>query len=156
MRRTSNGGFTLIELVIVLVLLGVITAIATPSFMHYMKSQRLSGACRQLFTDLTKARAQAVGQNCRIIIELTNSTDYKIIRDTNNNSVIDTGETGETRSIRPTYHDVTFSAATAATSFTPIFYPNGTGNNGTISVTSSSLSQTKTITFSTMGRIKIN
>jgi len=154
MGRKSKSGFTLVEVIIAMGLMAIMAAIATPNVAHYMKSQRLAGACRQLFTDFTNARSQAISQNNNIIIELTNHKSYRIIRDINNNSTVDTGETGITRSIQPMYHDVTFN--TGAVSFKPIFYPNGTGNNGTIYVTSSSLSRTKKITISTAGRIKIN
>ena len=105
----------------------------------------------KLYVDLSNARMQAVSQNSWVIVSFTSNNSYTIIRDLNGNGVVDTGETGVTKSIHPDYHDVTFS-----TTFNPVFYPNGTGKNPTITLTSSSLSTTKTITISTAGRVKIN
>lgn len=154
MRRKLVGGFTLIELMIVMVIIGIMTAIAAPNFMEYMKSRRLSGAATQLYVDLMNARAQAVSQNNKVIVALISNNSYQIIRDLNGNGVVDTGETGVTKNIHPDYYDVTF--APASSGFNPIFYPNGTGMQGTINITSSSVAQTKTITVSTAGRVKIN
>lgn len=151
MRRKSFSGFTLIEVMIVIAIIGIMAVIAAPNFTQYMKSRRLSGATMQLYVDLTNARMQAVSQNNKVIVALISNNSYQIIRDLNGNGVVDTGETGVTRSIHPDYHDVTFS-----TTFNPVFYANGTGKNPTITITSSSLATTKTITISTAGRVKIN
>jgi len=154
MRSKSFSGFTLVEIMIVIAIIGIMTAIAAPNFMQYMKSKRLSGATMQLYVDLMNARMQAVSQNNRVIVALISNNSYQIIRDLNGNGVVDTGETGVTKSIHPDYSDVTF--APASSGFNPIFNSNGTGQTGTINVTSSSLSTTKTITISRDGRVKIN
>ena len=129
-------------------------AIAAPNFMQYMKSRRLTGATMQLYVDLMNARMQAVSQNNKVCVALTSNNSYQIIRDLNGNCVVDTGETGVPKTIHPDYYDVTFAATSSG--YNPVFKTNGTAINGTINVTSSSLSTTKTITISTAGRVKIN
>jgi len=153
MKKKSVGGFTIIEIMIVIAIIGIMVGIAAPNFMDYLKSRRLSGATMQLYVDLMNARGQAVSQNNKVIVELTNNNSYKIIRDLNGNSDVDEGETGPTKSIHPDYADVTF--APASSGFNPIFYPNGTGTAGKINVTSSLLSKTKTIDISMNGRVRI-
>jgi Tfp pilus assembly protein FimT len=118
--------------------------------MDYLKSRRLSGATMQLYVDLMNARQQAVSQNMNVIVSFDNNHQYRIIRDLNGNETIETGETGPLRDIHPDYADVTF-----ATTFNPVFRPNGTGKNLKITISSSSLSKTKTIDISMNGRVRI-
>jgi len=154
MRRKSVSGLTLIEVMIVIVIIGIMAAIAAPNFMQYMKSRRLSGATMQLYVDLMNARGQAVSQNNKVIVALISNNSYQIIRDLNGNGVVDTGETGVTKSIHPDYYDVTFAASSSG--YNPVFMQNGTAINGKIIVTSSSLSVPKYIKISTAGRVKIS
>jgi prepilin-type N-terminal cleavage/methylation domain-containing protein len=149
----TDKGFSLIELMVVIALIAIMAGIAVPNFQTYMKNRRLSGAASQLFVDLMNARMQAVSQNMKIIVSLENNHQYKIIRDLNGNGTIDAGEDGPLKDIHPDYYDVTFAAASSG--FNPIFNANGTGMQGTINISSSSISTTKTITMSTAGRIKV-
>lgn len=153
MKKRSVGGFTIIEIMIVIAIIGIMAGIAAPNFMDYLKSRRLSGATMQLYVDLMNARQQAVSQNNKVIVKLLTNNSYSIIRDLNGNSNVDNGETGPIKSIHPDYADVTFEPASSG--FNPIFYTNGTGTVGKIIVTSSSLSKTKTINISMNGRVRI-
>jgi len=108
----------------------------------------------QLYVDLMNARQQAVSQNNKVIVQLINNNSYKIIRDLNGNGVVDTGETGPTKSIHPDYADVTFAASSSG--YNPVFMQNGTAINGKVIVTSSSISEPRYIKISTAGRVKID
>lgn len=151
--KRSQNGFTLLEVMVVIVIIGIMIGIATPNFMEYLKSRRLSGATMQVYVDLMNARQQAISENNKVIVELTTNNSYRIIRDLNGNGAIDAGETGPIKSIHPDYADVTFAPGTSG--FKPVFYTNGTGLPGSIVLTSSSLSKTKTIDISMAGRVRI-
>ena len=152
MKKSSVGGFTIIEIMIVIAIIGIMAGIAAPNFMDYLKSQRLSGATIQVYGDLMNARQQAVTENKKIIVEFVNDHQYRFVRDNDASENITTGdETGNLRDIHPDYADVTFS-----TSFNPVFRPNGTGKNPVITMTSTSTGKTKCVTISTAGRIRIS
>ncbi|OQC55298.1 MAG: Fimbrial protein precursor [Deltaproteobacteria bacterium ADurb.Bin022] len=151
MVKKRTLGFTLIEMMVVIAVIAVLSAIAVPSFMEYARNQRLNGAARQVYTDLMNARQQAVTENKKIIVQFVNNHQYQFVRDNDASETVTTGdETLVLRDIQPEYSDVTFSAG-----FNPAFRPNGTGKNPVITLTSSSTGKTKCITISTAGRIKI-
>jgi type II secretion system protein H len=151
MKITSHKGFTLIELMTVIAIMGILAAIATPNFNTYMAQRRLNGAARVLYGDLAATRTQAITLNKWVALKIGNNHQYTMFHDDNKNGTADTGELITTRDIHPTYYDVAFSTS-AGTIIT--FYSNGTGSTGTLSLTGSTGS--KSITMSSNGRIKIN
>jgi len=56
MRRRITGGFTLIELMIVVAVIGVLAAIAIPNFMKYIRKSKTSEAREQLSKMYAQAR----------------------------------------------------------------------------------------------------
>jgi type IV pilus assembly protein PilA len=56
-RRNKQGGFTLIELMIVVAIIGILAAVAIPAFMDYMKKGKSSEAELQLAKIKTNAKA---------------------------------------------------------------------------------------------------
>jgi prepilin-type N-terminal cleavage/methylation domain-containing protein len=58
--NACKASFTLIELLLVIVVMGIAVAIAMPSFVHSFQGQRLSTAARTLTTVARYARSMAV------------------------------------------------------------------------------------------------
>ena len=58
--RTNSRGFTLLEIMIVLAIVGIMTAIAVPSFRGMTQRLRVKAAGREIAMDLALARVKAI------------------------------------------------------------------------------------------------
>ena len=63
MANQRRAGFTLIELMITLAVLGVLAAIAAPSFSEVLERRKLNGAGEALFANLVFAKTEAIKRN---------------------------------------------------------------------------------------------
>ncbi len=61
-------GFTITELMIVVAIMGVLTAVATPSLSRWLTSIRMASATRDIASTLQLARVKAITQNTGIRI----------------------------------------------------------------------------------------
>lgn len=72
-RRPGNRGFTLLEIAVVLSVIGIVVAMAVPSFSRYIASTRLVGARNMLMGDMRFARALANSQRRTHMLRRTTS-----------------------------------------------------------------------------------
>lgn len=63
MRLTNRHGFTLVEILTVVTIIGIMTAIAIPGFSTWIPNMRLKSDARDLYSNLQKAKLEAVKQN---------------------------------------------------------------------------------------------
>lgn len=68
-RLGASGGFTLVELMIVLVLLAILLAVGVPSFRDFILNQRLRATSNDLRIALMAARSEAVKRNRNVEVE---------------------------------------------------------------------------------------
>lgn len=66
LRPYSSRGFTLVEMMVLIGILGLVLAIAVPSFRGYNRANRLAATADMIASDMALARAMAVSQG-RII-----------------------------------------------------------------------------------------
>lgn len=71
MNKQKNAGFTLLETMIVVAIIGILAAIAVPSFQDMIERNRLKQAVESLKSDLQFARTEAVKQSMDIIVSRT-------------------------------------------------------------------------------------
>lgn len=102
-KRRSSAGFTLVELMVVLALLGVLLAVAAPAFSGVVNSMRLSTTANALFSSLLLARSEAIKRNSRAVVcksatalACTSIGSWEqgwiVFHDANNNAALDVGE----------------------------------------------------------------
>ncbi len=67
-RRAKEGGFTLIELMLVVVLAGIMLGIGIPSFRDFIASQRVKTAAGEYASALVEARSEAIKRNANVTV----------------------------------------------------------------------------------------
>lgn len=63
MKKLAKNGFTLIELLVAIAFMGILMAIAYPSFSQWQKNAQYKEAARQLTGAMMEARSRAISQN---------------------------------------------------------------------------------------------
>lgn len=89
----DEAGFSFVELMVVIAMIGVLSAIAAPSFLRSLPEKRLKAAARNLYADMHRARLRAVREHKKIRAMFVKSVrpGYYYF-DENENSKFDAGE----------------------------------------------------------------
>jgi prepilin-type N-terminal cleavage/methylation domain-containing protein len=132
MRNTH--GFTVVELCIAIMLVGILAAVATPELTGFLRHYRLNGAARLVWGDVQQARLMAVKESRPIRIDFT-PTAYTLVR-------VDTAQVAFSRNLAGSYPGITLSVNTDTVLFgsagllsTPLRTVQIHGSTGTKSFT---------------------
>ena len=92
--RTSlqHAGFTLTELMVVTLVLGLTLAASVPSFSRFMQSSNLDSASKQVAGHMKLARSTAIAEGVPYLVQWSNVNWYFIIRDDNEDGNFTGGE----------------------------------------------------------------
>lgn len=132
-RRHRRAGFTMVELLIVIVVIATLSAIAVPDIIKWLPNYRLKSAARDLFSNMQTARMQAVKENENVIMIFdAGTTPGFYYFDTDNNNAYTAGE-----------NRIDFSAYGSGVDY-------GTGN-AALNWDGNNCTQTGSITFNSRG-----
>lgn len=94
MRR--QAGFTLLELMVVIGIMAVLSAIMIPNVISYRGNQQVTRAARQIYSALQVAKMTAIRDNTVIMVEFTSGTGpagtYQIFEDMDGDGVFSAGD----------------------------------------------------------------
>ncbi len=110
-----SKGFTLIELMVVAVIMGIITAMSIYGFMNLQQDETIINSSNQVAGDFRNAKKRAKELQVQSRVLVTSVTSYQVWYDTNRNGVWDAGDT-VTNVTLPA--GITFSAANVNVSVT--------------------------------------
>lgn len=137
--RGHRQGFTLMEMMIGIALIGILTVVAVPNIALFSSGYKLRGAAREVATDLQYARLLAVKENRDIRVDFS-SNSYQVVR-------VSGGTVVKSRSFSSDYSNVTL------TNVSITFYSRGNSSANTVTV--SIPGRTKNVTVAFTGRVKM-
>jgi prepilin-type N-terminal cleavage/methylation domain-containing protein len=88
-------GFTLVEAMVGIVIMGILIVAAVPNLVSYRESTRMASACDQVAEACQMARSRARSENHSIIVECR-TDEMAVIEDVNDNGIADGGEAVQT------------------------------------------------------------
>ena len=150
MQIKNNNGFTIIELVLILLIIGIMAAMAVPNFLSWQPDMRLKAAARDLYSNMQKAKIAAVKSNTTVVFNFTQGTGTPC----QGGSYSFVNGLGETVASSTMANKICLSTSTA---FPTGFTSRGLSSipTGRIDLTHPDSSRTYTITQSVPGNIKL-
>jgi prepilin-type N-terminal cleavage/methylation domain-containing protein len=155
MKLNEHRGFSLVELMLVISIMGLSVALSIPSFGRFMQSWRLAGETDQVATTMRSARRAAIMKNIDAVFTFdTDAGTYSYFEDTDQDGIKDGSEYQSTT--RKFSKGLVFDSHTlSATRLT--FGPRGNCNESGEIIIENAIERTKTITiFGGTGNIRVH
>ena len=117
-RQRRSAGFTLVELTLVIVLMGILVALAAPSLAGYVRRTRVEGALNELTGDIAYTRTLAVrsGRPATLTVE-PGGTAYKIESTHQETATTTATRVAKRVNLTSDYRGVTLTPATTVLTF---------------------------------------
>jgi len=148
----SEQGFSLLELIIVMVVTVTLSGLASASFQSQLPHHRLNNAARDLVSDLRWARQLALAERQPVSVILDFETDrYRIERDSRPGIPI--GWVRDLQDDHQGFGEIDLVSSSGGRTLT--FYPQGTTNNWTTILLRNKSGEERQISLVATGRVKL-
>lgn len=132
-------GFTLIEMLMAIAIVGIILATAAPNFSKWKEKHQIDGQAQKVYFDLLLARTTAVKTNNNVLVTFnTTAETYTVHDDTDSNGTQDAGEAVKTVTLE---EDIQFAFNTGVSDI-----------DGNVVTSSVSFGGSQTVTFDSRGQ----
>jgi type IV fimbrial biogenesis protein FimT len=149
--KTGAGGFSLIEMMVVVLILAIVAAIAIPNLIAWRSGMNLRAAVDILRSDLESARARAVKENARVTVAfIPTAGQYSVTyQDPDANTILLKSQTLPA-GVRIASDNPVYTLTSNSTSFSS----RGTADPGTI-VLANQKGKTSSISITFIGKIEV-
>jgi len=141
--QAGQSGFTLIEMMIVIVVMGILLGIAIPAFSNWREREALRTACDTLMAHIKQARHLAHAMNRDVVFTINNASPYSYVFDNG-------GSQSKTVRLDEYSNTLDFGTSTNVASLT--FKSSSAMGAGTVSIRSTKLGQQHAVKVNVIGR----
>lgn len=150
-----KDGFSLMELMIVLVIIGIAAAIAIPNMGGWLGKRDLDSVARQMFSDFQRARSEAITRGRTVQIQVrTGANSWYLIQDAAGNVIVP--QTAMPQGITILNTDFPLGLIANTTGLTPRGFATQQGRVTIRSDNAPPANRDRTITLTLGGAVSIN
>lgn len=159
MRRPSGqAGFTMIELLVVMVIIGALSALGTSGWSRYQRNVEHRGSAVELVSALRNAQQASLAEAVTYCVSFdTAARSYQVFKFACGASGTVSSAVDTTQSSRVTLASPTFTQLDGSTASKVSFFPRGSATKGSVKVAREGSARTYTITVEGLtGRVALS
>ena len=149
-RRLNEQGFGMAELIVVVAVIGLLAALAMPSFLTFWQSSALGAGANEMASILNRGRQLAISQNNSVCVQVSGTSVR--FRTASCAGTIWTGTSTTSAGLISLSNGLQISNGGASVIFTNA---GGANPGGTYTVTDPKTSRTRSVVVSATGRVTV-